>query len=261
MHETKRKIAAPAAPPAPSGTVDAAEIAKFSAIAEEWWDEKGKFKPLHQLNPARIQYLRDRISGHFGAKEAFSPLSGLSLLDIGCGGGLISEPMTRLGAEVTGIDAAPRNIEVARLHARQMGLATQYRATTAEALAESGATFDVVLALEIIEHVADVNLFLRTIGELVKPGGMLILSTLNRTMKSLLMAKIGAEYILRWLPVGTHDWSKFLQPAELILPLQQNGFEMVDMSGLVYSPLRQQWRVDPKDTDVNYLLCFVRSKN
>ncbi len=250
----------PALTPSSPSTVDAAEIRKFSEIAAEWWDEKGKFRPLHQLNPARIGYIRDQATAHFGlASESEKPLKDKKLLDIGCGGGLLSEPMCRLGAHVTGADAAARNIEVAKLHAAQMGLTIDYRATTAEALVDRGETFDIVLALEIVEHVSDVSAFLAALTHLVVPGGMLVMSTLNRTVKSLLMAKIGAEYILRWLPVGTHDWDRFLKPSELTLPLEHHGFMLRNMSGIIFSPFKQEWRIDPKDIDVNYIATFVRS--
>ena len=200
-----------------SSTVDPAEIERFSRIAEEWWDPTGKFAPLHRLNPVRIGYIRDRAAAHW-QRDALSgtPLQGLSLLDIGCGGGLLSEPMARLGAQVTGVDAAARNIAVAALHAEKQGLAIDYRQGTAEALAESGGQFDIVLALEIVEHVADVELFLKSCGRMVKPGGLLFLSTLNRTAKAWALAIAGAEYVLGWLPRGTHDWKKFLKPSEVV---------------------------------------------
>ncbi|MBS0537694.1 MAG: bifunctional 2-polyprenyl-6-hydroxyphenol methylase/3-demethylubiquinol 3-O-methyltransferase UbiG, partial [Proteobacteria bacterium] len=205
-------------------TVDPAEIERFSRIAEEWWDPAGKFAPLHRLNPVRIGFLRDRAAAHW-RRDALSgqPLEGLDLLDIGCGGGLLCEPMARLGARVTGIDAAERNIATAAAHAAGQGLAIDYRATTAEALAADGRQYDVVLALEIVEHVADVDLFLATCGSLVKPGGLLFLSTLNRTAKAWALAIAGAEYVLRWLPRGTHDWKKFLKPSEAVRGLRGGG--------------------------------------
>jgi 2-polyprenyl-6-hydroxyphenyl methylase/3-demethylubiquinone-9 3-methyltransferase len=239
-------------------SVDAEDVERFSRIAEEWWDPRGKFRPLHAINPVRLRYLRDRMEAHFGKQALASdaPLKGLSLVDIGCGGGLISEPMARLGAVVTGIDASEKNIAVAGLHAQKMGLSIDYRATTAEALRAEGAAFDVVLALEIVEHVADVPFFLETVAALVKPGGLLVMSTLNRTLKSLVMAKFGAEYILRWLPIGTHDWNQFLRPSELIQPLEKHGLALMDLSGMVFSPLKNEWRIDGKDLEVNYLACF-----
>lgn len=234
-------------------TVDEAEIAKFSAMAGDWWDETGKFRPLHQLNPIRLAYIRDTAMVHFGHPAT---LEGLSLLDIGCGGGLIAEPLRRLGAVVTGIDASERNIGVANYHAEQMGLTIDYRFSTAEETAASGEKYDIVLALEIIEHVADVDAFLLTLHDLVKPGGLLFVSTLNRTFKSLLMAKIGAEYILRWVPIGTHDWNKFLEPAEIILPLANYGFTHLDTSGIIFRPTKQAWSLSKTDTDVNYIMAF-----
>lgn len=236
-------------------TVDPAEIERFSRIAEEWWDPAGKFAPLHQLNPVRIGYIRDRAAAHW-RRDALSgrPLEGLELLDIGCGGGLLSEPMARLGAAVTGIDAAERNIATASLHAGGQDLAIDYRATTAESLAEAGKQYDIVLALEIVEHVADVELFLRTCGGLVKPGGLLFLSTLNRTAKSWALAIAGAEYILRWLPRGTHDWKKFLKPSEVVRGLRGGAIEAQEIVGVVYSPLSRAWSLNKGDLDVNYML-------
>lgn len=236
-------------------TVDPAEIERFSRIAEEWWDPKGKFAPLHQLNPVRVGYIRDRTAAHW-QRDALSgsPLAGLDLLDIGCGGGLLCEPMTRLGAKVTGVDAAQRNIATAALHAEGQGLAIDYRSTTAEALAASGKQYDVVLALEIVEHVADVELFLKCCGQLVKPGGLLFLSTLNRTAKAWMLAIAGAEYVLRWLPRGTHDWKKFLKPSEVVRGLRGGDIEAQDIVGVVYSPLSRAWSLNKSDLDVNYML-------
>jgi 2-polyprenyl-6-hydroxyphenyl methylase/3-demethylubiquinone-9 3-methyltransferase len=236
-------------------TVDPAEIERFSRIAEEWWDPAGKFAPLHQLNPVRIGYIRDRAATHW-QRDALSgsPLDGLDLLDIGCGGGLLSEPMARLGAKVTGIDAAARNIATASLHAEGQDLAIDYRATTAESLAEANKRYDIVLALEIVEHVADVELFLRTCGALVKPGGLLFLSTLNRTAKSWALAIAGAEYVLRWLPRGTHDWKKFLKPSEVVRGLRGGAIEAQEIVGVVYSPLSRAWSLNKADLDVNYML-------
>jgi 2-polyprenyl-6-hydroxyphenyl methylase / 3-demethylubiquinone-9 3-methyltransferase len=238
-----------------STTVDPAEIERFSRIAEEWWDPAGKFAPLHQLNPVRIGYIRDRAAAHW-RRDALSgaPLAGLDLLDIGCGGGLLSEPMARLGAAVTGIDAAERNIATASVHADGQGLAIDYRATTAESLAEAGKRYDIVLALEIVEHVADVELFLRTCGALVKPGGMLFVSTLNRTAKSWALAIAGAEYVLRWVPRGTHDRKKFLKPSEVVRGLRPGAIEAREIVGVVYSPLSRAWSLNKGDLDVNYML-------
>ncbi len=226
-------------------TVDAEEIERFSRIADEWWNPHGKFAPLHRINPVRIAWIRDKITAHFGKLE------GHSLLDIGCGGGLVAEPMARLGTTVTAIDASEKNIAVAKLHAEQSGLTIDYRCTTAEALT---GTFDVVLALEIIEHVSDVEAFAAAICKLVKPGGILILSTLNRTPKSYALAIVGAEYILRWLPRGTHTWSKFLKPSEVHAHLRHNGMEVGEMTGMVMNPLTFKWEMNAKDVSVNYLL-------
>jgi 2-polyprenyl-6-hydroxyphenyl methylase/3-demethylubiquinone-9 3-methyltransferase len=237
----------------PLSTVDEAEVERFSRIADEWWDEKGKFAPLHSMNPVRIEYIRDKIIAQFGKIES------LALLDIGCGGGLISEPMARLGAKVTGIDASEKNIKVASLHAENMGLYIDYRHITAEALEKTGEKFDVILALEIIEHVADINLFIKSCHGLLKPNGIIILSTLNRTAKSYALAIVGAEYIMRLLPVGTHTWGKFLRPSELCNSLEKNNIEVTDLMGMVMNPLSWKWRLDSKDLAVNYLVTGRRS--
>ena len=236
-------------------TVDPAEIERFSRIAEEWWDPAGKFAPLHRLNPVRIGYIRDRAAAHW-QRDPLSgvPLHGLSVLDIGCGGGLLSEPMARLGARVTGVDAAARNIRVAAQHAGKQGLDIDYRPGAAEALADAGAQFDIVLALEIVEHVADVPLFLQSCGRMVRPGGLLFLSTLNRTAKAWALAIAGGEYILRWLPRGTHDWRKFLKPSEVVNGLGAAGIEAQEIVGVVFSPLSRAWSLSKSDLDVNYML-------
>ena len=242
-----------------AGTVDPAEVERFSRIADEWWDPRGKFAPLHRLNPVRIGYIRDRAAARW-QRDALSgrPLDGLSLLDIGCGGGLLSEPMTRLGASVTGVDASGRNITVSALHAERQGLSIDYRQGTAEALAGSGAQFDIVMALEIVEHVSDVDLFLRSCGNMVKPGGLLFLSTLNRTAKAWAMAIAGAEYVLGWLPRGTHDWKKFLKPSEAVRGLRGGGIDAQEIVGVVYSPLSRLWSLNKNDLDVNYMLYGIR---
>jgi 2-polyprenyl-6-hydroxyphenyl methylase/3-demethylubiquinone-9 3-methyltransferase len=243
-----------------SSTVDPAEVARFAKIADEWWDAEGKFAPLHRLNPSRIGFIRDRVAAHFGRDPLKpAPLADLRLLDIGCGGGLISEPMCRLGARVTGIDAADRTVAVARLHAERMALGIDYRWATVEALRGNGESFDVVLALEVVEHVADPPLFLRCCAELVRPGGLLIVSTLNRTAKAFALAVIGAEYVLRWLPRGTHDWRKFLKPSQVARPLRDAGLSIEEMAGLIYSPITGRWRIDTKDLDVNYLMVATRA--
>ncbi|TWB22756.1 3-demethylubiquinone-9 3-methyltransferase [Nitrospirillum amazonense] len=240
-------------------TVDPGEIQRFSAIAAEWWDEAGKFRPLHKLNPVRLEYLRDRICAHFGRDPlAPQPLRGLRLVDIGCGGGLLSEPLARMGADVVGIDAAERNVKTAATHAMETGTPVDYRHTTAEDLVAAGETFDAVLSLEVVEHVADVPLFLDSLAALMKPDGLLAMATLNRTPKSYLMAIIGAEYVLRWLPRGTHDWRKFLRPSELAAGLRATGLTVREVMGLVYSPFNDSFRLDARDLDVNYLLWASR---
>jgi 2-polyprenyl-6-hydroxyphenyl methylase/3-demethylubiquinone-9 3-methyltransferase len=236
-------------------TVDAAEVERFSRMADQWWDPVGKFAPLHRLNPVRIGYIRDRAAAHWQRDpQAPSPLQGLRLLDVGCGGGLLSEPMARLGAKVTGLDAGAANIAVADLHARGQGLAIDYRQDTAERLAPSAAQFDIVLALEIVEHVADVDLFLNSCARLVKPGGLMFLSTLNRTAKAWALAIAGAEYLLGWLPRGTHDWRRFLRPSEVAQGLRQSGVDVQEIVGVVYNPLARAWSLDRRDLDVNYML-------
>lgn len=240
----------------PGSSVDADEIERFSRISEQWWDPTGKFAPLHSMNPVRIEYIRDTILKHFNTKQSApgTPLKDLSLLDIGCGGGLIAEPMARLGAKVTAIDASEKNIKVAGLHAEKVGIEIDYRCTTAEALAEASESFDVVLSLEIVEHVADIDLFIKSACKLLKPNGIIILSTLNRTMKSYALAIVGAEYIMRLLPVGTHTWNKFLRPSELCNLLEQNQIEIVELTGVVMNPISWKWRLDSKDLAVNYLV-------
>ncbi len=236
-------------------TVDPAEIERFARIAEEWWDPRGKFAPLHRLNPVRLGFIRDHAAAHWRRDPlSGTPLQGLSLVDVGCGGGLICEPMARLGAQVTGIDATGRNIATARLHADGQELAIDYRETTAEALAGTGGQFDIVLALEIVEHVADVDLFLDSVSRLAKPGGLVFMSTLNRTAKAWALAIAGAEYVMRWLPRGTHDWRKFLKPSELVRGLRQVGVEPQEIVGVVYSPLSREWSLHARDLDVNYML-------
>ena len=252
-HQTEQSTPAPA-----GGTVDAAEIARFSAMAETWWDPTGQFKPLHVFNPVRIRFIRDTILQHLGREGGgLRPLEGVRLLDIGCGGGLLCEPLTRLGAQVVGIDAAERNIDVARLHASQSGLSIDYRATTAEALVEQGESFDVVLSMEVVEHVADPDLFLKSVGHLAKPGGLVIAATLNRTTKAFALAIVGAEYVLRWLPRGTHDWKKFLRPSELARGLRGGGLNIVQTTGVSFDPIRQRWSLSD-DLGVNYMMVAVK---
>lgn len=240
-------------------TVDAAEVAKFEAMAAGWWDPQGDAAPLHRLNPCRLDYITAQIAAQFGRDpRADRPFHGLRLLDVGCGGGLVAEPMARLGAAVCGLDASGASVAAARAHAALSGLAIDYRAETAESLAARGETFDVVLALEIIEHVADVPAFLSALRALVRPGGVAILSTLNRTAESFAKAIVGAEFVLRWLPRGTHDWRRFLKPDELAAALTAAGLSPVDRVGMAFSPLRGEWRLDARDLGVNYLMTAER---
>ena len=243
----------------PTSTIDPAEVAKFEAMSAEWWDPEGKFKPLHQMNPCRLDYITSQIAAEFGRDlSAPLPFQGLRLLDIGCGGGLLSEPMARLGAEVVGADAAPRNIPVARLHAEQSGLAIDYRNTSAEALAAAGERFDVVLNMEVVEHVADPLAYLTACRDLLKPGGLMICSTLNRNPKSFAMAIVGAEWVMRWLPKGTHDWSKFITPDELYALIRKAGLDPVDRKGMVFNPILWSWSLSARDLSVNYVTASVR---
>ena len=235
-------------------TVDAAEVAKFEAMAAEWWDPNGKFKPLHMLNPCRLDYITQQIAAEFGRDLTTpEPFKGLRLLDIGCGGGLLSEPMARLGATVVGADAAERNIPVARVHAEQSGLDIDYRHTTAEALAAAGEQFDVVLNMEVVEHVADPLAYLTACRQLLRPGGLHLCSTINRNPKSFAMAIVGAEYVMRWLPKGTHEWQKFITPDELFDLLTEAGMEPVDRKGYQFNPVTWAWRISDRDLSVNYV--------
>ncbi|EFG2885958.1 bifunctional 2-polyprenyl-6-hydroxyphenol methylase/3-demethylubiquinol 3-O-methyltransferase UbiG [Escherichia coli] len=240
-------------------TIDPSEIDKFTAMAAEWWDPNGKFKPLHKFSPVRLAYIRDKVAEHFGRDpNAARPFERLRILDIGCGGGLLCEPMTRLGASVVGVDPAERNIEVAKIHAAQSGLTIDYRATTAEALADAGERFDVVLSMEVVEHVADVELFVARTAEMVKPGGLMFCATINRTLKALGLAIFGAEYVLRWLPRGTHEYEKLVRPQELEDALTKAGLVVTDRTGVTYNPLADRWGKS-KDMDVNYMLLAQRA--
>lgn len=242
-----------------TSTIDPAEVAKFEAMAAEWWDPHGKFKPLHMLNPCRLDYITSQIAAEFGRDlTAPSPFEGLRLLDIGCGGGLLSEPMARLGAEVVGADAAEGNLPVARLHAEQSGLAIDYRHTTAEDLAAAGEQFDVVLNMEVVEHVADPLAYLTACHDLLKPGGLMVCSTLNRNPKSYAVAILGAEVIMRWLPRGTHEWNKFITPDELYELLRNAGLDPVDRSGMVFNPIAWSWSLSTRDLSVNYVTTSIR---
>jgi len=245
-------------------SVDSGEIAKFTAIAEAWWDPDGKFRPLHRVNPVRLTFIRDRLCARFGRDPmADRPLKGLKLLDVGCGGGLLSEPLARLGAEVTGLDAAEKNIRIAALHAAESGVTVHYRHGSVEELAAevhagSKARFDAVLTMEVVEHVADVASFLGAAAALLRPGGVMVLSTLNRTPKAFLMAIVGAEYVLRWLPRGTHDWRRFLKPSELAAALRRADLEVEEVCGMAYNPLTDGWRLAPRDLDVNYMMLAAK---
>ena len=240
-------------PDASGASVDPAEVAKFRAIADAWWDPAGKFRPLHRLNPTRIAYILDRAVTRFGRDpKAARPLAGLRLLDIGCGGGLLAEPMARLGAAVVGIDVAQRNIAVAKLHAATSGLAIDYRVATAETLAAAGERFDLLLNMEVVEHVAEPEAFLAATVQLLAPGGMMVLATLNRTAKSFALAIVGAEYLLGWLPRGTHDWRRFLRPSEIARMLRPQRAAIIDLVGVTYNPIADAWRIS-RDLDVNYM--------
>jgi 2-polyprenyl-6-hydroxyphenyl methylase/3-demethylubiquinone-9 3-methyltransferase len=239
-------------------TINDAEIAKFTAMAEEWWNPKGKFKPLHKFNPVRLGYIRAHLLRHFERDgNDMRPFSGLRILDVGCGGGLLCEPLARLGAEVTGIDAAERNIVVAQIHAEQSGLAINYRATTSEVLATEGETFDMVLNMEVVEHVDNVPLYMKSCADLVKPGGLMLTATINRTLRARALAVFAAERVLRWLPVGTHDWNKFLTPEEIKALLTRNGLVVTAETGVVYHPLADDWRQSP-DMGINYMVMSAR---
>lgn len=242
-----------------ANTVDDAEIAKFEAMAAEWWDPKGKFAPLHMMNPVRLDYITAQIAAEFGRDlRDDAPFAGLRLLDIGCGGGLLSEPMARLGATVVGADAAERNIPVAQVHADQSGLAIDYRHTTAEAMAAAGEQFDVVLNMEVVEHVADPQAYLTACQQLLKPGGLMVCSTINRNPKSFALAIVGAEYVMRWLPKGTHEWQKFITPEELFGLIEAAGLDPVDRKGFVFNPISWRWSISDRDLSVNYVTASVK---
>lgn len=239
-----------------ASTASPEEIARFTAMAEAWWDPEGDFKPLHRFNPTRLAFIRDRLVRHFGRDpEALAPFEGLTLLDVGCGGGLLSEPLARMGFKVTGIDAGEKNVAVARIHAEQSGLDIDYRATTPERLGD--AAFDVVMIMEIIEHVPSVPEFLAAVSPLVKPSGALLAATLNRTMKSYALGIVGAEYVLRWLPPGTHDWNKFVKPSELAAGLRRHGLAIRELKGMSYDLFRDEWGLSD-DLSVNYMAYAVK---
>ncbi|NIZ10356.1 bifunctional 2-polyprenyl-6-hydroxyphenol methylase/3-demethylubiquinol 3-O-methyltransferase UbiG [Pseudooceanicola sp. HF7] len=240
-------------------TIDPAEVAKFEAMAAEWWDPTGKFKPLHMMNPVRLDYITRQIAAEFDRDlSSKTPFVGLRILDIGCGGGLLCEPMARLGATVVGVDAAAGNLPVARIHAEQSGLEIDYRHGTAEGMAADGESFDVVLNMEVVEHVADPQAYLTACHDLLKPGGLHLCSTINRNPKSFAMAIVGAEWVMRWLPKGTHDWQKFITPDELYGLIRKAGMEPVDRKGYVFNPVSWQWKISDRDLSVNYVTAALR---
>lgn len=246
-----------------NANLDDQEVARFERMAKEWWDATGKFRPLHQIGPARLEFIRDSLKAHFGLDQnpRLKPLTGLTVLDIGCGGGLISEPLARMGATVTGIDPGALNIAVAKDHCANQDLAINYRVATVEDLVQTDVKFDAVVCLEVVEHVPDVGAFVAGCASLIKPGGAMVLSTLNRTIKSYALAIVGAEYVLQWLPKGTHQWERFVTPDELARALSAAGLEPGAATGLVYSVLTGRWSLDAADTDVNYLMSAAKPEH
>ena len=241
-----------------SSTIDNQEISKFEKMANEWWNPSGKFKPLHKFNPIRLSFMRSKICQHFNLDDkSLQPLTNLKILDIGCGGGLISEPFCNMGGDVLAIDASPINIEIAKTHAQKSNLKINYLASSAEDLAQTNQQFDVVLALEIIEHVSDIELFIKSCGQLVKPNGLLFIATINRTAKSLIMAKIGAEYVLRWLPIGTHQYDKFVKPSEIFSIANNHHLKLIELTGFSYNLLKDDFYLS-QDLAVNY--CAILEK-
>ena len=237
-----------------NNTINKEEIEKFSKIAEEWWDPEGKFKPLHKFNPIRIEYIKNSIIKEFNIKNRKKPFSNLEILDIGCGGGLLTEPMYRLGGKLTGIDASTKNINIAKLHAKQNNLKINYICSSPENL-KSKKKYDVILNMEVVEHVKDLSLFIKSSAYLLKKDGIMFIATINKTFKSYLFAIIGAEYVLSWLPVGTHDWFKFVEPEKLQKICESNNLKLTDINGLSYNFLLDKWKIN-KNTDVNYISRF-----
>lgn len=241
-------------------TIDHGEVARFAALADDWWNPRGKMAPLHKFNPVRLGFIRDQACAQFGRDpKMLDCLKGLRILDVGCGGGIVAEPLTKIGANVTGIDPAKENVEAAKLHAAKSAFSIDYRATTVEALADTGEVFDIVIASEVVEHVADLDLFVQRAAEMVQPGGLMIVTTINRTLKSFALAIVGAEYILRWLPVGTHRWEKLVTPDELETAIKAGGLEVVEETGIMYDLLHDQWKRS-SDMDVNYMFAAERPK-
>ena len=240
-----------------NNTINKKEIEKFSKIAEEWWDPEGKFKPLHKFNPIRISYIKNNIIKTLKLKNKEKPLEKVSILDIGCGGGLLSEPMFRLGAKVTGIDASEKNINIAKLHAKESGLNIQYVCASPENF-KNNTKFDVVLNMEIVEHVQDVNYFIKNSSKFLKKNGLMFVATLNKTLKSYLFAIVGAEYVLRWLPIGTHEWNKFVKPTELVGYAEKNAMKVKKIDGVVFNPLKNTWNIN-SDKSVNYIALFQKN--
>src|SRR5262245_1344543 len=242
-----------------ASSVDPAEVERFSRHAADWWNPRGTMAPLHKFNPVRLGYIRDQAAARFDRDpKKLDGLKGLRMLDVGCGGGILSEPLARLGARVVGVDPAEDNITAARAHAKETGVEVDYRATTAEELAAKGERFDVVLVMEVVEHVVDVKEFVATCAAMVKPGGLLIAATLNRTLKSFALAIVGAEYVLRWLPRGTHQWDKFVTPEELESAMEKSGLQVIGERGVIYNPFADRWQLS-SDMDVNYMLVAGRS--
>ena len=238
-------------------SINKKEIEKFSRMAEEWWNPQGKFKPLHKFNPVRIKYIKENIIKSMNIRNKLQPLSKIKILDIGCGGGLLSEPMSRLGAEVTGIDASSKNISIAKIHAKKNNLKIKYICTSPEKL-KSSKKFDVILNMEIIEHVENVNFFLKSCSKHLRRNGLMFVATLNKTLKSYVFAIIGAEYILRWLPIGTHEWEKFVEPKELVSSLKKINFSLENLDGVKFDILRDKWKLS-NDKSVNYIAKFVKN--